>query len=123
MSLDLEKLIKCGSEPVTVPRLPQTPRARKVIQYAVEEARELKHTHVGTEHMLLGLFRCHAESPLTPLTGLNISFEGVRKAVAGLYSPDPPCQAPRPRLRTCPDCDSDLTGCTGTACWNCGAEV
>jgi selenide,water dikinase len=35
----------------------QTPRAKKVIEYAIEEARSLKHDYVGTEHLLLGLVR------------------------------------------------------------------
>ena len=38
-------------------RLPQTPRAKKVIEYSMEEARNLNHNFVGTEHILLGLLR------------------------------------------------------------------
>jgi len=37
--------------------LPQSPRGKKVIEYAIEEARGLGHTHMGTEHLLLGLLR------------------------------------------------------------------
>jgi ATP-dependent Clp protease ATP-binding subunit ClpC len=36
-------------------KLPQTPRAKKVIEYSMEEARNLNHNYVGTEHILLGL--------------------------------------------------------------------
>jgi ATP-dependent Clp protease ATP-binding subunit ClpC len=42
---------------VTMGKLPQTPRAKKVIEYAIEEARNLNHNYVGTEHLLLGLLR------------------------------------------------------------------
>ena len=38
-------------------KLPQTPRAKKVIEFAMEEARSLGHNYVGTEHLLLGLLR------------------------------------------------------------------
>ena len=41
----------------TMGRLPHAPRAKKVIEYAFEEARNLKHNYIGTEHILLGLFR------------------------------------------------------------------
>ena len=40
---------------VTMGKLPQTPRAKKVIEYSMEEARHLNHNYVGTEHILLGL--------------------------------------------------------------------
>ena len=40
-----------------VGKLPHTPRAKRVIELAVVESRELKHNYVGTEHLLLGLLR------------------------------------------------------------------
>jgi ATP-dependent Clp protease ATP-binding subunit ClpC len=42
---------------VTMGKLPQTPRAKKGIEYSMEEARNLNHNYVGTEHILLGLLR------------------------------------------------------------------
>ena len=57
VSLEVEKLVKSGPEMVTMGKLPQTPRAKKVIEYAIEEARNLNHNYVGTEHLLLGLLR------------------------------------------------------------------
>src|ERR687895_558118 len=45
-----------SAEPVSG-RLPQTPRTKKVIEFAIEEARRLNHNYVGTEHLLLGLLR------------------------------------------------------------------
>ena len=53
----LEKLVKSGPDMVTMGKLPQTPRAKKVIEYSMEEARNLNHNYVGTEHLLLGLLR------------------------------------------------------------------
>ena len=55
--LEVEKLVKSGPEMVTMGKLPQTPRAKRVIEYAIEEARNLNHNYVGTEHLLLGLLR------------------------------------------------------------------
>ena len=55
--LEVEKLVKSGPDMVTMGKLPQTPRAKKVIEYAIEEARNLNHNYVGTEHLLLGLLR------------------------------------------------------------------
>src|SRR3974390_2798308 len=54
---EIEKIVHSGPDMVTVAKLPQTPRAKKVIEFAIEEARELNHNYVGTEHLLLGLFR------------------------------------------------------------------
>ncbi|HEY7328384.1 MAG TPA: Clp protease N-terminal domain-containing protein [Gemmataceae bacterium] len=55
--LDVEKIVQSGHNKVTWSKLPQTPRAKKVIEYAIEEARSLNHNYVGTEHLLLGLLR------------------------------------------------------------------
>lgn len=56
--LELEKLIKPGPEDVvTLGKLPMTPYAKGVIEYATEEARNLGHNYLGSEHLLLGLLR------------------------------------------------------------------
>ena len=52
--LEVEKLVQSGPDMVTMGKLPQTPRAKKVIEYSMEEARNLNHNYVGTEHILLG---------------------------------------------------------------------
>ena len=52
---EVEKIVQAGPDMVTMGKLPQTPRAKKVIEYAIEEARNLNHNYVGTEHLLLGL--------------------------------------------------------------------
>lgn len=49
--LEVEKLVQSGPEMVTMGKLPQTPRAKKVIEYSMEEARNLNHNYVGTEHI------------------------------------------------------------------------
>ena len=54
---EVEKIAQYGPEMVTMGRLPQTPRAKQAIQYAIECAKDLNHDYVGTEHLLLGLSR------------------------------------------------------------------
>ena len=57
LEVEVGKLIRPGPDVVTIGKLPQTPRAKKVIEYSIEEARNLNHNYVGTEHLLLGLLR------------------------------------------------------------------
>src|SRR5213596_721421 len=54
---EVEKLVQVSLEVCAPGRLPQTPRAKKVVEYAIEEARNVNHNYVGTEHILLGLLR------------------------------------------------------------------
>src|SRR5438270_1202020 len=69
---------------VTMDKLPQTPRAKKVIEYAIEEARNLNHNYVGTEHLLLGLLREHDGVAAQVLMNLNLKLEEVREEVLNL---------------------------------------
>lgn len=55
--LEVEKKLKTGPDAVIIGKLPQTPRAKKVIEFSIEAARDLNHNYVGTEHLLLGLVR------------------------------------------------------------------
>ncbi|RJP42516.1 MAG: ATP-dependent Clp protease ATP-binding subunit [Phycisphaerales bacterium] len=82
--LEVEKLVKSGPEMVTMGKLPQTPRAKKVIEYAIEEARNLNHNYVGTEHLLLGLLREQDGVAAQVLMNLNLKLEDVREEVLNL---------------------------------------
>ena len=73
--LEVEKLVKSGPDMVTMGKLPQTPRAKKVIEYAIEEARNLNHNYVGTEHLLLGLLREHDGVAAQVLMNLGLSWK------------------------------------------------
>ena len=53
----MEKLIARNSNMAMVGMLPRMPRAKKVIEYAMEETRNLGHAYIGTEHVLMGLLR------------------------------------------------------------------
>jgi len=82
--LEVEKLVRAGPEMVTMGKLPQTPRAKKVIEYAIEEARNLNHNYVGTEHILLGLLREHDGVAAQVLMNLGLKLEDVREEVLNL---------------------------------------
>src|SRR6478672_6620315 len=82
--LEVEKLVKSGPDMVTMGKLPQTPRAKKVIEYAIEEARNLNHNYVGTEHLLLGLLREHDGVAAQVLMNLGLKLEEVREEVLNL---------------------------------------
>src|SRR5688500_13074601 len=65
-------------------RLPPTPRAKKVIEYSIEEARNLNHNYVGTEHLLLGLLREQEGVAAQVLMNLGLKLEDVREEVLNL---------------------------------------
>src|ERR1700689_1084680 len=82
--LEVEKIVQSGPDMVTMGKLPQTPRAKKVIEYAMEEARNLNHNYVGTEHLLLGLLREQEGVAAQVLMNLGMKLEDVREEVLNL---------------------------------------
>ncbi|XZE43895.1 ATP-dependent Clp protease ATP-binding subunit [Pirellulaceae bacterium SH467] len=82
--LEVEKLVQSGPEMVTIGKLPQTPRAKKVIEYSMEEARNLNHNYVGTEHILLGLLREQEGVAAQVLMNLGMKLDDVREEVLNL---------------------------------------
>jgi len=82
--VEVEKIVQSGPDMVTMGKLPQTPRAKKVIEYAIEEARNLNHNYVGTEHLLLGLLREQEGVAAQVLMNLNLKLEEVREEVLNL---------------------------------------
>src|SRR3954453_5471308 len=90
--LEGEKIVQTGpgSEMVTMGKLPQTPRAKKVIEYSIEEARNLNHNYVGTEHLLLGLLREQEGVAAQVLMNLGLKLEDVREEVLNLLGHNMP---------------------------------
>ncbi|MFA5252062.1 MAG: ATP-dependent Clp protease ATP-binding subunit, partial [Phycisphaerae bacterium] len=84
LRLEVEKHVKSGPDMVTMGKLPQSPRAKKVIEYAIEEARALNHNYVGTEHILLGLLRESEGIAAQVLVGLGLKLEEVRQEILNL---------------------------------------
>ena len=81
---EVEKLVQSGPAMITMGKLPQTPRAKQVIECAIEEARALNHSYVGTEHILLGLLRVTDGIAARVLRNLGLKLEDVRQEVLNL---------------------------------------
>lgn len=75
-----------SQEPETK-RLPQSSQARKVIECAIEEARDLDHHYCGTEHLLLGLLRVEDGNAARILQSQGIDFASARRVVRNLRWP------------------------------------
>src|SRR5436190_538005 len=89
--LEVEKIVRSGPDMVTMGKLPQTPRAKKVIEGAIEEAKNCNQHYVGTEHLLLGLLREQEGVAAQILMNLGLILGGVRAEVLNLVAGgDPP---------------------------------
>jgi len=78
---EVEKHLKRNPDPSRSGKLPQTPEAKKVVLYAIEEARSLGHSHVGTEHVLLGLLRDPETIATQILIQFGLELDRVRKEI------------------------------------------
>ena len=89
--LEVERIVQHGQggDQVVMGRLPHTPRAKKVIEYSIEEARNLNHSYVGTEHLLLGLLREQEGVAAQVLMNLGLKLEDVREEVLNLLGHNP----------------------------------
>jgi ATP-dependent Clp protease ATP-binding subunit ClpC len=81
---EIEKNVQSGPSMVTMGQLPFTPRAKKVLELSMEEAQELGHNYIGTEHLLLGLIRENDGVAAQVLLDMNLKLEDVREAVLEL---------------------------------------
>lgn len=81
---EIEKLVGTGDNIMLLGEIPFTPRAKKVLELAVEEAQGLGHTYVGTEHLLLGLLREEEGVAARVLENLGIKIDDVRDEVVNL---------------------------------------
>jgi ATP-dependent Clp protease ATP-binding subunit ClpC len=114
-----------------------TPRAKKVIELAIDEARQMNHHYIGTEHILLGLVREGEGIAAGVLESLGVRLEQVRKTTlavlsgispgAQVISPPVPEQAAslvvegEPAL-TCSNCGASCPGYFHY-CFNCGERL
>jgi ATP-dependent Clp protease ATP-binding subunit ClpC len=75
----IEETVKKGKATATAgPDLPYTSRAKKVLEFAMAEARELSASYVGTEHLLLGIYREEKGIAAQVLIQAGVSFEMAR---------------------------------------------
>jgi ATP-dependent Clp protease ATP-binding subunit ClpC len=78
--VEVEKIIGRGSGFVAV-EIPFTPRAKRVLELSLEEARQLGHNYIGTEHLLLGLIREGEGVAARVLENLGVDLAKVRTQV------------------------------------------
>jgi len=82
--LEIEKLVQPGPTTQIIGDIPFTPRAKKALELAAEEARSLGHNYIGTEHLLLGLIREGEGIASQVLLNLGLDLNSVRNEVMGL---------------------------------------
>jgi ATP-dependent Clp protease ATP-binding subunit ClpC len=91
----IEETVKKGKSAAAAgPDLPYTSRAKKVLELAMSEARELNHSYVGTEHLLLGLLREEKGIAAQVLTDAGVNLEQARAETLRLLGSEMPSAAP-----------------------------
>ncbi len=90
----IEPLVKRGTEKGQTGQLAATTHSRQVLDRALEESRDLNHTYVGTEHLLLGLL-AETEGPASEvLGGFGLTLDKARQAVRDMPMPTRPVISP-----------------------------
>src|SRR5690348_11716193 len=93
----IEETVKKGKAAAAAgPDLPYTSRAKKVLELAMTEARELNHSYVGTEHLLLGLLREEKGIAAQVLTDAGVNLEQARAETLRLLGSEMPSGGPAP---------------------------
>jgi ATP-dependent Clp protease ATP-binding subunit ClpC len=94
----IEETVKKGKAAQTTgPDLPYTSRAKKVLELAMSEARELSHSYVGTEHLLLGLLREEKGIAAQVLTDAGVNLEAARAETLRILGTEMPQQPGGPQ--------------------------
>ncbi|MBT8402518.1 MAG: ATP-dependent Clp protease ATP-binding subunit [Gemmatimonadetes bacterium] len=90
----VEESVRKGKATIALGELPYTSRAKKVLEFAMAEARDFSHSYVGTEHLLLGLLREEKGIAAQVLNSLDVTLEEARaetlKVLGSDVSPSEP---------------------------------
>ena len=86
--LEVEKQVGTGPDQKQVGNIPYTPRVKKVLSLASKEAKQLQHTYVGTEHILLGVLREGDGVAARVLKNLEIDIEETRQEILKELDPN-----------------------------------
>ena len=84
----VEESVRKGKATIALGELPYTSRAKKVLEFAMAEAREMNHSYVGTEHLLLGLLREEKGIAAQVLNSLGVSLEEARSETLKVLGSD-----------------------------------
>lgn len=90
----IRNLVLPGLDPTSLEKIPRTPRVKKLIEFAIEEARTLKHTYLGTEHLLLGLLREKEGIGIQVLVNHGVDIGALRNEVLRLIGVNYPRENP-----------------------------
>jgi predicted dehydrogenase len=93
---EIEEIVKVHPKAI-LQNLPFTPRAKRVLELAVEEAHGLGHTYLGTEHLLLGLIKEAHGIAARVLMERGLELDPVRAKVVELLGAEMPAAEPSPR--------------------------
>ncbi len=97
---EIERQVSRGDGRLSQDTMQLTPRAKRVIDLAYDEARQLNNNYIGTEHLLLGLIREGEGLAARVLAKLGVDLERTRREVMSLQSDDSSMGTPRTRSRT-----------------------
>lgn len=86
--MEVEKEVGTGPDQKSTTNIPYTPRVKKVLALANKEAKQLNHSYVGTEHILLGLLREGEGMAARVLTSLNVDLQTTRNEVLAEIDPN-----------------------------------
>ncbi len=86
--MEVEKQVGAGPDQKMIGNIPYTPRVKKVIALAQKEAKNLNHTYVGTEHLLLGLLREGDGVAAKVLRNLDVDIEQTRQEILKELDPN-----------------------------------
>lgn len=98
--LEIEKLVQPGPTTQIIGDIPFTPRAKKALELAAEEARALGHNYIGTEHLLLGLIKENEGVASQVLLNLGLDLNTVRNEIMGLLGSALPGFGQGPQVKT-----------------------
>jgi ATP-dependent Clp protease ATP-binding subunit ClpC len=79
---EVEKYVDKGPKSSTSADLPLTNESKHILAYAAEEAEHLKHQHIGTEHLFLGILRESRSHAAKMLSSRGVDIKKVREAIA-----------------------------------------
>ncbi len=85
---EVEKQVGAGPDPKVIGNVPYTPRVKKVLALAANEAKKLNHTYVGTEHILLGLLLEEDGVAARVLQNLSVDIEKTRREILKELDPN-----------------------------------
>lgn len=86
--MEVEKEVGTGPDTKSSTNIPYTPRVKKVLALSNKEAKQLNHSYVGTEHILLGLLREGEGMAARVLTSLNVDLQTTRNEVLAEIDPN-----------------------------------